>query len=69
MEVKKIIQEGERLSAKQLVDICGGAAMMDNTNDAVITCKCRGNGDNSNSGLWCSCKDDLSQQKDEDTGK
>jgi hypothetical protein len=66
MEIKKIIQEGEKLSAKQLVDICGGAAMMDNTNDAVITCKCSGSGDNTNTGLWCSCKDDLRKIKDPD---
>ena len=65
MEIKKIIQEGEKLSAKQLVDICGGAAMMDNTNGAIISCKCSGNGDNSNSGLWCSCKDDHSKKKEE----
>lgn len=58
MDIKKIIQEGEMLSEKNLSDICGGADMMANDNSALITCKCRGTGDNTNSGLWCSCKDD-----------
>lgn len=65
MEIKKIIQNGEKLSEKSMSDICGGSDMMANVNDSVITCSCTGTGDNNNKGLWCSCKDDGSSQKDE----
>ncbi len=56
MKIEKIVNGGDTLSDKQLSDIYGGSDMMANTNDAIITCSCRGTGDNVNNGLWCSCK-------------
>ncbi len=55
MKIEKVIQSGECVSKSEMVKLCGGFGMMDNTTKALITCSCSGSADNSNSGLWCSC--------------
>ncbi|KGN75437.1 hypothetical protein HQ47_01770 [Porphyromonas macacae] len=61
MKVEKILQEGEKINERQMIDLCGGTDAMTNNNDAVVTCNCQGTGDNANKGLWCSCKDDKNE--------
>ncbi len=58
MQIKNVIRAGEQLSKTQMVELCGGSGMMDNSNEAHITCSCSGTGDNSNRGFWCSCHGD-----------
>ncbi|WP_028895939.1 hypothetical protein [Prevotella sp. HUN102] len=55
MKILKILEKGEQVSEKQMVDLCGGTDMMANTNKAVLSCSCDGNGDNTNKGFICSC--------------
>lgn len=61
MKINEIIIHGDKLDESKLTEIKGGAELMANTNKALITCDCSGDGDNSNGGLWCSCDGDISQ--------
>ena len=48
MEIIKILEKGEQVSEKQMIDLCGGTDLMANTNKAIVYCSCDGNGDNTN---------------------
>ena len=68
MEIIKILEKGEQVSEKQMIDLCWGTDLMANTNKAIVYCSCDGNGDNTNKGLICSCDEDKPLKPNKDTG-
>ncbi len=59
MKILDVISEGEELMSSEALNIIGGDKKPNNVNDALLSCKCEGNGDNINDSLLtCSCSDD-----------
>lgn len=58
MKILDVISEGEELLTSEALNIMGGDKKPNNTNDALISCKCNGQGNNNNDGLFCSCNDE-----------
>ncbi|MCI6278827.1 MAG: hypothetical protein SOW44_01150 [Porphyromonas sp.] len=63
MKIESIISEGEKISDSQMIDLCGGSALMANANNAMA-CKCQGNGTNTNTSWFCSCSEQISERRD-----